>query len=70
MTRFALRSAAVTAFVVVGAAFASGSASAAPGDTTAYDQHVRQCAQMLCFDHRHNPGMHQGITTWDPNHTC
>ena len=70
MARFALRSAAVAAFVVLGAVLASSSASAAPADAAAYGQHVRDCAQTMGFDHHHNPGMHQGISMWDPAHTC
>ena len=70
MARFALRAAAATAFVALGAVLAAGSASAAPADAAAYGQHVRDCAQSMGFDHHHNPGMHQGITMWDPAHTC
>lgn len=70
MARFALRSAAATALVVLGAVLASSSASAAPADAAAYGQHVRECAQSMGFDRHHNPGMHQGISMWDPAHTC
>ena len=70
MARFALRSAAAAAFVVLGAVLASGSASAATADAAAYGQHVRDCAQTMGFDHHHNPGIHQGISMWDPAHTC
>jgi hypothetical protein len=70
MARFALRSAAAMALAVLGAVLSSGSASAAPADAAAYGQHVRECAQTMGFDHHHNPGMHRGISMWDPSHTC
>lgn len=70
MARFALRSAAATAIVALGAVLASGSASAATEDAAAYGQHVRECTQTMGLDHHMNPGMHQGITMWDPTHAC
>ena len=70
MARFGLRSAAAAAIVALGAVLASGSASAATEDAAAYGQHVRGCAQTMGFDHHHNPGMHQGVTMWDPAHAC
>ena len=70
MARFALRSAATAALVVLGAVTASSSASAAPADAAMYGQHVRECAQSMGFDQQHNPGMHQGISRWDPDHAC
>lgn len=68
MARSALRSAAATALVVLGAVIASGSASAAPVDAAAYGQHVRDCAQTKGFGHDHNPGMHRGFAMWMPDH--
>jgi len=35
-----------------------------------YGQHVTVCAQTMGFDGMHNPGMHRGISGWDPSHTC
>lgn len=70
MARFALRSAAATAFVVLGAVLASSSASAATADAAEYGQHGRDCAQAMGLDHHHNPGTHQGIWMWDPAHSC
>ena len=70
MARLAVRSAVATAFVVSSAVLASGWAAAAPADAEAYGQHARECVQTMGFDHHHNPGMHQGITMWDPAHTC
>ena len=69
MARIALRSAVTAALVVLGAVTASSSASADPADAAMYGQHVRECAAMG-FDHDHNPGMHQGISMWDPDHAC
>ena len=70
MTSFALRFTATAASVALGVVIATASASAAPADAAAYGQHVRHCAQSMDFDHDHNPGMHRGISMWDPAHTC
>ena len=35
-----------------------------------YGQHVKVCAQTMGFDGMHNPGMHEGISGWDPSHAC
>ena len=69
MTRSALRFAATAASLALGLVLASP-ASAAPADAAMYGQHVRDCAQSMGFDQNHNPGMHQGISMWDPAHTC
>ena len=70
MTRSAPRFAATaTAAVALGVVMAS-SASATPADAAMYGQHVRDCAQSMGFDRDHNPGMHRGISMWDPTHTC
>ncbi|HNV40127.1 MAG TPA: hypothetical protein PLO87_00405 [Ornithinibacter sp.] len=69
MIRFALRFAATAASVALGVVLAA-SASAAPADAAMYGQHVRDCAQSMGFDQNHNPGMHRGISMWDPAHTC
>ena len=69
MTRSALRFAATAASLALGLVLAS-SASAAPADAAMYGQHVRDCAQSMSFDQNHNPGMHQGISMWDPTHPC
>lgn len=70
MTRFALRFAATSASVALGALLVSASASATPADAAMYGQHVRHCTQSMGLDQNHNPGMHVGITMWDPAHTC
>ena len=69
MTRSALRFAATAASLALGLVLAS-SASASPADAAMYGQHVRDCAQSMSFDQNHNPGMHRGISMWDPTHTC
>lgn len=35
-----------------------------------YGQHVRHCTQHMGFNGEHNPGMHQGQSSWDPAHEC
>ena len=70
MARFALRSVLAASFVALGAVIASSSASAAAVDGAAFGQHVVDCTQSMGFDRVHNPGMHQGISMWDPDHTC
>lgn len=61
------------AFAVVSLA-GSGLLLAAPAhaaDSEAdYGQHVTVCAQTMAFDGLHHPGMHEGISGWDPSHTC
>ncbi len=43
---------------------------AALADDAAFGQHVRMHAQGdMVFDGSHNPGMHQGTSGWDPDHT-
>jgi len=69
MTRFALSFAATAASVALGMVLASP-ASAAPADAAMSGQHVRDCAQSMGFDQDRNPGMHRGISMWDPTHTC
>jgi hypothetical protein len=53
---------------------ASGLLLAAPAqaaDAAAdYGHHVTVCAQTMGFDGMHNAGMHQGVSGWDPSHTC
>ena len=41
-----------------------------PADAAMFGEHVRDCAQSMGFDQDHNPGMHRGISMWDPTHTC
>ena len=39
-------------------------------EDAAFGQHVRMHAQgEMGFDGAHNPGMHQGKSGWDPDHT-
>ena len=47
----------------------AGPASVANADDD-FGQHVRMCAQEHGFDGDHNPGMHQGMSGWDPSHVC
>ncbi|ADU49488.1 hypothetical protein [Intrasporangium calvum] len=35
-----------------------------------YGQQVKVCTQTMGFDGMHNPGLHGGISGWDPSHTC
>ena len=70
MARFALRSLVAASFVALGAVIASSSASAGTVDGAGFGQHVSDCTQSMGFDKFHNPGMHQGISMWDPSHTC
>lgn len=62
--------------VVVGAMLVGVAAlpAAASADTGAsgreYGGHVVTCAQTMGFDSEHNPGMHHGLTGWDPGHMC
>ena len=69
MARFPLRSAAAAAFVVLGAVCIRVGIGR-PADAAAYGQHLRECAQTMGFDQHHNPGMHKGITRWDPAQAC
>jgi len=65
------RSKLFAAGVVAGAALtlAPGAAAsaAAAGE---FGEHVSSCAQSIGFNADHNPGMHQGFSGWDPDHTC
>ena len=54
---------------LVGATLAAAPAQAADSQSD-FGQHVTVCAQTMGFDGTHNPGMHQGITNWDPSHSC
>ena len=41
------------------------------GSGPAFSQHVRSCQREMGFTGTHNPGvMHQGLSGWDPGHTC
>lgn len=53
-------------FVALGAV--AGAASASTGQD--FSQHVRHCQQNMGFDGTMNPGMHQGLSGWDPSHVC
>lgn len=46
----------------------TGAASASTGQD--FSQHVRHCQQSMGFDRTMNPGMHQGLSGWDPSHVC
>lgn len=64
-----LATTAAAALIVV--ALSAGSAFAADGGGRDYSEHVRMCQQAMGFSETHNPGvMHQGISGWDPDHTC
>lgn len=73
MARWALRSTLTATSVVLGLALTpatAATAGAAPADAAAFGQHVRECAQSTGFDRDHNPGMHLGLSGWDPEHPC
>ena len=57
----------------VGLIMAAASASwgfAADGTGRDFAEHVRMCQHHMGFDGTMNPGMHQGFSNWDPDHTC
>lgn len=58
---------------VIGAALATlvASAPAYAAEGRDFAEHVRACQQDMGFTGAHNPGvMHQGLSGWDPSHTC
>lgn len=64
---------AVTRFVVAGALAAAvvSVPAMANAQTMAgrdFGRHVATCAQTMGLSGTHNPGMHQGITGWEPMH--
>lgn len=68
MSNLKKRSARVIA--ALGAGIALVALPAAPATAGDFGQHVRTCAQTHGFGADHNPGMHRGITGWDPTHEC
>ena len=46
----------------------TGAASASTGQD--FSQHVRDCQRSMGFDGTMNPGMHQGLSGWSPDHVC
>lgn len=62
--------------VVLGAMLAGvvtlPTAAAADGGAIESDfgSHVVTCEQTMGFDGQHNPGMHQGLVGWNPEHVC
>jgi hypothetical protein len=57
--------------VVAGAALALASGAATPAAAAGdFGDHFSSCAQSVGFNADHNPGMHQGLHGWDPNHAC
>ncbi|NPC42517.1 hypothetical protein [Nocardioides sp. zg-1230] len=46
----------------------TGPASASTGQD--FSHHVRDCQQAMGFDGAMNPGMHQGLSGWSPDHVC
>ena len=59
-----------TTIVVLGAGIAFAALPAAPATAGEFGQHVSNCAQTHGFGADDNPGMHKGITGWDPTHEC
>jgi hypothetical protein len=60
---------AVALFGVVLLSVGMTPAAAAP-DAGGFGHHVAACAQLAGFDGNHNPGMHRGVTGWEPGHAC
>lgn len=58
------------ALALAGAALLMAGPAQAANANADYGQHVRTCAQTMGFDGTHNPGMRQGKSGWDPDHTC
>lgn len=58
---------------VVGATMAARtvSAPAYAAEGQDFSEHVRACQGDVGFTGTHNPGvMHQGLSGWEPSHTC
>ena len=49
---------------------AAGPALAADVPNDDFAEHVRHAEEKMGFSGTHNPGMHQGISNWNPDHTC
>ena len=61
----------VTATIAtLGVVLALSATTAAPASAGSFGQHVSSCAQTNGLNANHNPGMHRGITGWDPGHIC
>lgn len=63
------------AVVAVAGATLAALAMSAPAHAAAagqdFSEHVRACQRDMGFTGTHNPGvMHQGLSGWDPSHTC
>lgn len=43
---------------------------AAPATAGDFGEHVSTCSQTHGLDAEHNPGMHRGVTGWDPTEAC
>ena len=54
--------------VLVALGAVTGAASASTGHD--FSEHVRDCEHSMGFDGTMNPGMHQGLSGWDPSHVC
>lgn len=65
-----LKKRAASAIVALGAGIALTTLPAAPATAGDFGQHVQTCAQAHGFDADTNPGMHEGITGWNPTHEC
>ncbi|MEO5852294.1 MAG: hypothetical protein ABIQ15_07260 [Nocardioides sp.] len=68
MSKLKMRTA--TAIASLGAGIALTALPAAPATAGDFGQRVRTCAQTHGFNADVNPGMHRGITGWDPTHEC
>lgn len=65
-----LKKRAAATIVALGAGIALAATPAAPATAGDFGQHVSTCAQTHGFGADDNPGMHLGITGWDPTHSC
>jgi hypothetical protein len=58
------------AVALIGLASAGPAAAGPAASGRAFAEHVRTCQQAMGFSGTRNPGMHQGISGWDPAHSC
>ncbi len=63
---------AAAGLVLAGALVALGAFTGTASASTGHDfsEHVRDCQHVMVFDGTMNPGMHQGLSGWDPAHVC
>ncbi len=71
MTRTRRRAVVAVAGATLAALAMSAPAHAAAAAGQDFSEHVRACQRDMGFTGTHNPGvMHQGLSGWDPSHTC